>query len=41
MATWLKAAYPNLKILYTSGYTDDAITFYGVRETGVEFLAKP
>ena len=25
MAEWLKATYPDLKILFTSGYTDDAI----------------
>jgi FixJ family two-component response regulator len=41
MAEWLKATYPGLKILYTSGYTDDAITFHGVLETGVDFLSKP
>jgi FixJ family two-component response regulator len=41
MAEWLKTTYPDLKILFTSGYTDDAITHHGVLETGVEFLAKP
>jgi two-component system cell cycle sensor histidine kinase/response regulator CckA len=41
MAEWLKATYPDLKILFTSGYTDDAITRHGVLETGVEFLPKP
>jgi len=41
MAEWLKTANPDLKILFTSGYTDDAITHYGVIETGVEFLPKP
>jgi len=41
MAEWLKTTYPDLKILFTSGYTDDAITDHGVLETGVEFLPKP
>jgi two-component system cell cycle sensor histidine kinase/response regulator CckA len=41
MAEWLKATYPELKILFTSGYTDEAISSHGVLETGVEFLAKP
>ena len=41
MAEWLKATYPDLQILFTSGYTDDAIPAHGVLETGVEFLPKP
>jgi CheY-like chemotaxis protein len=41
MAEWLKTTYPELKVLFTSGYTDDAITRHGVLEAGVEFLGKP
>jgi two-component system cell cycle sensor histidine kinase/response regulator CckA len=41
MAEWLKTTYPNLKILFTSGYTDDAIAHHGVLDAGVDFLAKP
>jgi signal transduction histidine kinase len=41
MAEWLKTTYPNLKILFTSGYTDDTITHDSVLEAGVEFLPKP
>jgi two-component system, cell cycle sensor histidine kinase and response regulator CckA len=41
MAEWLKATYPDLKILFTSGYTDDAIEQHGVLEIGVAFLSKP
>ena len=41
MAEWLKTTYPDLKILFTSGYADDAITNHGVLETGVDFLPKP
>jgi hypothetical protein len=41
MAEWLKTTYPDLKILFTSGYTDDAIAQHGVFDAGVEFLPKP
>ena len=41
MADWLETSYPDIKILFTSGYTDDAIAHHGVLETGVEFLSKP
>ena len=41
MAEWLKTTYPELKVLFTSGYTDDVIVHDGVLEPGVEFLAKP
>jgi DNA-binding NarL/FixJ family response regulator len=41
MAEWLKTTYPDLKILFTSGYTDDAITHHGVLEPRVAFLPKP
>jgi len=41
MAEWLKTTYPNLKVLFTSGYTEDAIAHHGVLDEGVEFLPKP
>ena len=41
MAEWLRATYPDLKILFTSGYTDEAIGQHGVLEPGVAFLPKP
>jgi two-component system cell cycle sensor histidine kinase/response regulator CckA len=41
MAEWLQTAYHDLKILFTSGYTDDAVTHHGMPETGIEFLSKP
>jgi two-component system cell cycle sensor histidine kinase/response regulator CckA len=41
MAEWLKTIYPDLKILFTSGYTDDTIIHHGVLEAGVNFLSKP
>jgi two-component system cell cycle sensor histidine kinase/response regulator CckA len=41
MADWLEITHPDLKILFTSGYTDDAIAHHGVLDAGVEFLSKP
>jgi len=41
LAEWLQTAHPDLKILFTSGYTDDAITQHGVFEPGAAFLPKP
>ena len=41
MAEWLKTSYPDLKVLFTSGYTEEAIAHQGVLEAGVEFLPKP
>jgi signal transduction histidine kinase len=41
MAGWLKVLYPELRILFTSGYTDDAVGHHGVPEPGVAFLPKP
>jgi FixJ family two-component response regulator len=41
MAEWLRTANPDLKILFTSGYTDDAVTQQGLLAEGVEFLPKP
>ncbi len=41
MAEWLKVIYPEIKVLFTSGYTDDAISHHGVLDAGVDFLPKP
>jgi len=37
----LSSMFPNLKVMYMSGYADDVIGHHGVREKGINFLQKP
>lgn len=41
MAEWLKESYPDLKILFTSGYTEEEMAKQGAIGQDVEFLPKP
>lgn len=41
MAAALLLMYPNLKVLYISGYPNEAIVLHGILESGVDFLQKP
>ncbi|HUL38523.1 MAG TPA: PAS domain S-box protein [Thermodesulfobacteriota bacterium] len=41
LADQLKIIRPALKVLYTSGYTDDAIVHHGTLDPGTHFLQKP
>jgi PAS domain S-box-containing protein len=41
MATQLILHHPEMKVLFMSGYTDDAISHRGVLDDGVAFIGKP
>jgi CheY-like chemotaxis protein len=41
MAEWLKTTFPELKILFTSGYSDEAVARQDGPEVGAGFLPKP
>jgi FixJ family two-component response regulator len=41
LATELQNCKPGLKVLFTSGYTENAIIHHGRLDTGVLLLAKP
>ena len=37
----MNAAYPGLKVLFMSGYTDDIISGHGILESGIHLISKP
>jgi FixJ family two-component response regulator len=41
LAERLAAGHPGLRVLYVSGYTDNAVSVRGVLEPGAAFLQKP
>jgi two-component system, cell cycle sensor histidine kinase and response regulator CckA len=41
MSGRLRTTAPGLKVLFTSGYTDDTIAHYGVLDPDIAFLSKP
>jgi FixJ family two-component response regulator len=41
LADQLKTFRPDLKVLYTSGYTDYAVVHQGILNSGTHFLQKP
>lgn len=41
LAEHVTAKYPAIKILFTSGYTDDAVLRHGIIDEGTNFLQKP
>ena len=41
LALQLGAARPDMKVIFMSGYTDNAMLHHGARAQGVAFLPKP
>jgi YesN/AraC family two-component response regulator len=41
LAQRLQAARPEMKVVFMSGYTDDAVVRHGILEEGIAYLQKP
>ena len=41
VAAQLRAVHPETKVLFMSGYTDEAIVHHGIVDSGIDFIQKP
>ena len=41
LAEQMQTMYPEVRVLYMSGYTDDVIVHHGILEAGIDYLQKP
>jgi FixJ family two-component response regulator len=41
LADLLEPGRPEMRVLFVSGYTDDAVVRHGVLAEGIQFLSKP
>ena len=41
LAEELQKQYPEMKVLFTSGYTENVIAHHGMLDEGLEFIGKP
>ena len=41
LADRMAVKYPDIRVLFMSGYTDDSIVHHGVLDPGIQFLEKP
>jgi CheY-like chemotaxis protein len=41
VADQLRAVHPETKVLFMSGYTDEAIVHHGIVDSGIDFIQKP
>jgi DNA-binding NtrC family response regulator len=41
LAKRLSSSYPEMKVIYMSGYVEDVISHHGILKKGMEYIKKP